>query len=352
MKMKISFKFRIPNENQMKIETFMKYFICLCLLLAVLLSSGGCSHLQDVPQASDDTLFVVTTVFPPYDFVRAITDGADGVRVQQLLRPGMESHTFDPTPADILAVQNCDLFICTGGASDEWVKTLLDAVPGAEDKTVRMIDLVSAVEEDHLDGTSHHHEHDHAENDSAPDSDHVEYDEHVWTDPHNAVRITEALCDEVCALDPEQEARFRANTAQYQSELQALDAVLHEITEHAAHRTLVFGDRFPMRYLCDAYGLGYRAAFPGCAAESEPSAATMIRLIEKVRDEEIPAILTIEMSNGKIAQTIAGETGAPILMMHSCHNRTADEAAADKTYLDLMYENAEVLKIALGVTEY
>jgi zinc transport system substrate-binding protein len=106
-----------------------------------------------------------------------------------------------------------------------------------------------------------------------------------------------------------------------------------------------------MRYLCDAYGLGYRAAFPGCAAKSEPSAATMIFLIEKVREEGIPAILTIEMSNEKIAKTISEETGAPIYRMHSCHNRTADEAAADKTYLDLMYENAEVLKIALGVTE-
>lgn len=334
----------------------MKFIICFCSLFAVLLSLIGCSSLHEVPTAPEDDLFIVTTIFPPYDFAREITDGAADVTVHQLLRPGMESHTFDPTPADILAVQNCDLFIYTGGMSDEWVQTLLDAAPDAEEKSIRMIDLVETVEEDHMEGTTHRHDHDHAESEhghdhEASDSDHVEYDEHVWTDPHNAMLITEALCEAVCALDSENEARYRANTETYLDALSVLDAAFHDIADHAQHRTLVFGDRFPMRYLCDAYGLGYRAAFPGCAAESEPSAATMIFLIEKVREEGIPAILTIEMSNQKIAKTIAEETGAQIQRMHSCHNRTADEAAADKTYLDLMYENAEVLKIALGVTE-
>ncbi len=337
----------------------MKSILCFAVLISALLSLCGCTALRGVPDASDDSLYILTTIFPPYDFAREITDGAEHVTVQQLLRPGMESHTFDPTPADILAVQNCDLFIYTGGESDEWVKTLLDAVPGAGEKSVRMIALVDAVEEEHMEGSTHRHAHDHEHahdedadgHGTAPDSDHVEYDEHVWCDPHNAMVITEALCERICALDAEHETLYRENTETYLSALSALDDTLHDITEQAQYRTLVFGDRFPMRYLCDAYGLGYRAAFPGCAAESEPSAATMIFLIEKVKEENIPAILTIEMSNQKIAQTISGETGAPVLMMHSCHNRTADEAAADKTYLDLMYENAAVLKIALGVTE-
>ena len=331
----------------------MKQILTTVILITVLFVCGSCG--SQIPVHADDSgLSIVTTIFPPYDFAREITDGADGVTVYQLLRPGMESHTFDPTPADILAVQNCDLFIYTGGMSDEWVQTLLDAAPGAEEKSIRMIDLVSAVEEDHIDGSTHRHDHDHAEDGhdhETPDSDHVEYDEHVWTDPHNAAVITNALCDAICALDTPNEALYRTNTTAYIDALSALDGVMHEISEHAAYRTLVFGDRFPMRYLCDAYGIGYRAAFPGCAAESEPSAATMIFLIEKVREEGIPAILTIEMSNEKIAKTISEETGAPIYRMHSCHNRTADETAADKTYLDLMYENAEVLKIALGVTE-
>lgn len=339
----------------MRTEYFMKSFICFGTLLAVLLSFCGCTAWNNVPAASDDSLYILTTIFPPYDFAREITDGADNVTVQQLLKPGMESHTFDPTPADILAVQNCDLFVCTGGVSDAWVQTLLDAAPGAEQKCVRMIDLVDAVEETHIEGSTHRHEHEHDHDAEEPhdhettvDSDHVEYDEHVWCDPHNAMRITEALCEQICALDPANEILYRENTGDYLQALTDLDDALHHITDHAVHRTLVFGDRFPMRYLCDAYGLGYRAAFPGCAAESEPSAATMIFLIEKVREENIPAILTIEMSNRKIAQTISEETGAPILMMHSCHNRTADEAAENKTYLDLMYENAHVLSKALG----
>ncbi|MBQ7299711.1 MAG: zinc ABC transporter substrate-binding protein [Clostridia bacterium] len=335
----------------------MKKTICFGILLAVLLSFCGCGSLHQEPAASDDGLYILTTIFPPYDFAREITDGVDNVTVQQLLRPGMESHTYDPTPADLIAVQNCDLFICTGGVSDAWVQTLLEAVPGAEQKCIRMIDLVDAVEEEHIEGSTHRHEHDHDHEDDGedvhdhertPDSDHIEYDEHVWSDPHNAMQITEVLCDRICLLDHVNEARYRENTEEYLQALSDLDGELHRIADHAVYRTLVFGDRFPMRYLCDAYGLGYRAAFPGCAAESEPSAATMIFLIEKVKEEGIPAILTIEMSNRKIAQTISEETGAPILMMHSCHNRTADEAAADKTYLDLMYENARVLSIALG----
>ncbi|MBR5869815.1 MAG: zinc ABC transporter substrate-binding protein [Clostridia bacterium] len=331
----------------------MKKLAYLIALAAILCQLIGCAS---VPAAPDDGILIVTTVFPPYDFVREITDGADNVTVLQLLKPGMESHTFDPTPADILAVQNCDLFIYTGGESDQWVTTLLDASPGAEERSVRMVDLVDAVTEDHIDGATHRHDHDHEDDEDehdhdAPDSDHVEYDEHVWTDPHNAMIITEALCGMICSLDEDSAMLYRDNTEAYLEKLSALDDTLHALTAHASYRTLVFGDRFPMRYLCDAYGLGYRAAFPGCAAESEPSAATMIYLIEKVREEQIPAILTIEMSNRKIAQAIADETGAQILGMHSCHNRTADEAAADKTYLDLMYENAAVLKIALGVTE-
>ena len=325
--------------------------ICLIALCAVLLSLIGCA---DLKTDTDDTISIVTTIFPPYDFVRQITKEAENITVTQLLRPGMESHTFDPTPADILAVQNCDLFIYTGGESDQWVKTLLDAAPQAAERAVRMIDLVEAVGEDHIEGATHHHDHGHEHEDDleAHDSDHVEYDEHVWTDPHNAMRITESLCSIICGLDAEHAPQYRENTNAYLKELSALDDLLHEIAEHAEHRTVVFGDRFPMRYLCDAYGLGYRAAFPGCAAESEPSAATMIYLIEKVKQEQIPAIFTIELSNQKIARAIADETGVQILKMHSCHNRTADEAAAEKTYLDLMYENAEVLKIALGTHEH
>ncbi len=323
-----------------------KCLFCV-LMLSVLLLISGCTFSNAGVEDGDDVLYIVTTIFPPYDFIREITDGAENVRVQQLLRPGQESHTFDPTPADMIAVEQCDLFICTGGESDAWVDVILSAVAGGEEKCVRMIELVEAVEESAADGTDDHHGHDHTHGDGAHDRDVIEYDEHVWTDPDNAVRITRALCESLCEIAPEEAARFRTNTDSYVNKLVALDAVFQGIAQRARYRTLVFGDRFPMRYLCDAMGLGYRAAFPGCAAESEPSAATMIALIEKIKAEGTPAVLKIEMSSASICDAISDETGVPVLTIHSCHNRTAAEAASGKTYLDLMYENARVLEIAL-----
>ncbi|MBQ8576422.1 MAG: zinc ABC transporter substrate-binding protein [Clostridia bacterium] len=334
-----------------------KIFALLC---AVFLCMGsGCTVLGTEPVYAGADLHIVTTVFPPYDFARSLTAGNADVCVQQLLQPGTESHTFDPTPADILAVQNCDIFIYTGGESDAWVDTLLSAVDNDSMHILRMMDCTEVVAEETVEGMTHRHDHDHNEtceedhdHDHAEteDDDHaheVEYDEHVWTDPDNAALITETILDVLCEADPDNASLYRANGDGYLEQLAALDAYFEEITAGASRDTVVFGDRFPFRYLCDAYGLSYRAAFPGCAAESEPSAATMIYLIEKIRAEDIPVIFTIEMSNGKIASAIAEETGAEILTMHSCHNRIADEAAADVTYLDLMYANAEALKRAL-----
>ena len=337
----------------MKRSAILRLFVLLSAAVLLAVTMSGCALTDGQEAYRDARVHIVTTIFPPYDFASAVSDGAGGVAVQQLLRPGTESHTFDPTPADILAVQNCDIFIYTGGESDAWVDTLLEATENPGMHIIRMMDTVNAVEEAEIEGAQHSHTHDGHDHDvsHAHDSDHVEYDEHVWTDPHNAKQITAAITEVLCETDPGYADLYRENCADYLAELDALDHVFHEIAEQAVHRTVVFGDRFPMRYLCDAYGIGYRAAFPGCAAESEPGAATMIYLIEKVRAEQIPAIFTIEMSSGKIAAAIAEETGVQVLQMHSCHNRTADEAAAGKTYLDLMYENAQALEIALGIKE-
>ncbi len=317
----------------------------LFLFLCIIFVFGGC---HTAKTAEDDTLSVVTTVFPPYDFTKAITDGVDGVVVTQLLRPGMESHTFDPTPADMLTVEHCDIFIYTGGESDAWVETLLAAVDNSDMRVLRMMECVETVAESTVEGMTVRGEHDHNEHAHEPDSDHVEYDEHVWTDPNNAIKISEAITAMLCEADVANATLYEIGLAAYIEQLHALDETFMEITGAAAHQTLIFGDRFPFRYLCDAYGLSYRAAFPGCASESEPSAYTLAFLIDKVQNEKLPAIFTIEMSNGKIASAIAEETGAGILTLHSCHNRTADEVKENKTYLDLMYENADAMRIALG----
>ena len=320
--------------------------------LLLILSLNGCGS---PVSAGNGALSVVTTVFPPYDFAREI--GGEHITVTQLLRPGAESHTFDPTPADILLVQNCDLFLYVGGESDAWVDTLLAAAENENRTVLRLIDMTDCMEEETVEGmTVHEHEHEHGHEDAHghgdehahEDSDEVEYDEHVWTSPKNAVDLCECICAALCTLDEEYSADYRNACAAYTEKLAALDTRFTEIAENAPLHTLVFGDRFPFRYLCEDYGLSYRAAFPGCAAESEPSAATVAYLIKKIRAEGLPAVLSIELSNRKIAEAISGETGAPILTLHSCHNRTADEVERNETYLSLMEQNACVLEQALN----
>lgn len=325
-------------------RTAASLFLFLLLLLLSASAFAGCTVHPAIPADNGAALNIVTTIFPPADFARAVAgdlcDAENGVSVVQLLKPGTESHTFDPTPADIITVERCDIFICAGGESDAWVETLLEAADNDGMTVLRLVDLCGCVEEEHTEGMTVHEE-------AHEDSDEIEYDEHVWTSPRNAMELCRGIADAMCEKDDAHAELYRRNLDRYIAELQALDETFLKTVTDAPLQTVVFGDRFPFRYLCDAYGLSYRAAFPGCAAESEPSAATMAYLIEKIRAEKIPALFTIEMSSGKIASAIAEETGAEILMMHSCHNRTADEAAAGKTYLDLMYENAAALSRAL-----
>lgn len=338
----------MPKQKNSKT---IKYVWVLLVVTVLFCSVTGCTVLGREPAYQNARVHIVTTVFPPYDFARNITSDMEDIYIQQLLRPGMESHTYDPTPADILAVQHCDLFIYTGGESDAWVDTLLEAADNSGMQVLRMMDCVETLEEESVEGMSAGHSHAHHEDEAEhahEDHDEIEYDEHVWTAPSCAEKITEAITDVLCEMDAPSAGLYRQNCQQYIEQLTALDAYFDEIVHSGARSTVVFGDRFPMRYLCDAYGLSYRAAFPGCAEESEPSAATMIYLIEKVKSEQIPVIFTIEMSNGKIAAAIAEETGAEISVMHSCHNRTAKEAAEDATYLSLMYQNADALKLALA----
>ncbi len=324
----------------------MKKIIAGALVLLIFCTLCGCAV---IPKTTTG-FSIVTTVFPPYDFVRNIIGETADISVVQLLRPGTESHTFDPTPADILRVERCDLFLYVGGESDAWVETLLAAVDNPHMTVLKLMDLLEdavLVEEMPVEGmTVHGHDHTH---DHEIDSDVVEYDEHIWTSPKNASILCRAIADVLCTLDAANADDYRTNCTAYLAELDALDRRFAAITQAASQKLIVFGDRFPFRYLCDAYGLSYRAAFPGCAAESEPSARTMAYLIETVKEKDISVIFQIEMSGGKIAKTIAEETDAVVLTMHSCHNRTAEEAEVDKSYLDLMTANADALQTALEV---
>lgn len=321
--------------------------VSVMVAAVLLMVCVGCT--PDAPQ-SDGKLKIVTTIFPPYDFAKAVT--GDCAEVSMLLKPGTESHSYEPSPADIILVESCDIFIYNGGESDVWVESLLSTLDTSKVRVLKMMDCVEALEEEtvegmHTLGHNHNHEEDehHHEEDFQPDT--AEYDEHIWTSPQNAIQITKKIAETVISADEAHAETYRSRTESYIASLQELDAAFREAVSGGCRRTVIFGDRFPFRYLAQEYGLTYRAAFPGCSAESEPGAKTVAYLIDKVREEQIPNIFYIEFSNQKIANTIQEETGAVPLRFHSCHNLSKDEMERGETYLSLMTQNAENLKEAL-----
>ncbi len=315
------------------------YVVITIMSIIILCCCSSCTPFVP-PQ---DSFEIVTTIFPPYDFARAVA--GEDIQIHMLLKPGTESHSYEPSPADILMVESCDLFIYNGGESDVWVETLLSTIDSSNLRVLRMMDCVETLEEKTVEGMHaphHHHEH---EEEFHPEV--AEYDEHIWTSPQNAIAITEAITQALMELDAYNAADYRMRADRYQAELKELHQMFVSIVEQGKRKTLIFGDRFPFRYLAEEYGLDYRAAFPGCSAESEPGAKTVAYLVDKVRKEQIPNIFYIEFSNQKIAKTIQEETGAVPLRMHSCHNLSKDEIECGETYLSLMYQNAENLKEAL-----
>ena len=315
----------------------MRKLLCILLLAAMLTGLSACGGGED-GKAEDGKLDIVTTLFPAYDFAREI--GGERASVTLLVPPGTEAHSFEPTAKDMVRIQSCDLFFCNGGESEAWVEELLADSPV---RTLVMLDCVDALEEEVKEGMQEICEEEPENGDEGP-----EYDEHVWTSPINAKRICEALCEQLCALDPAGEELYRANLTRYSALLDALDAEFRQIVENGRRKTVVFADRFPVRYFVEEYGLNYFAAFPGCADDTEPSARTVAFLIDRVREEQIPAVFTIEFSNEKMADVICEDTGCRKLRFHSCHNVSAAELESGVTYLELMRANAEALKEALS----
>ena len=306
---------------------------------------------------SEARISVVTTIFPPYDFVREIA--GDRVELKMLLKPGEESHSYEPTPQDIIAIQESDVFIYTGGENDVWVEDILSSMPEGGRLTLRMIDCVDTVEEEHVEGMkeSPGHDHDdHEEDDADPDGGEAgedthsvhEIDEHVWTSPVNAALIVGRIKEVLIQADPSGEAVYEENAAAYEEELAKLDREFRDVADHARRKLLIFGDRFPFRYFADEYGLDYYAAFPGCAGDTEPSAATMAFLIDKVKEEKVPAVLKMELSNDDIANAIAEATGTEVKVFYSCHNLSAEDFESGETYLSMMQKNVETLKEVLN----
>ena len=344
---------------------------------------------------------IVATIFPQYDFARQIV--GDYADVYMLLKPGEEIHSYEPTPQDIKMIQNSDLFIYTGGENDVWVENILSSLGDEGPRSVRLLDLVETSAEVHLEGMMEEKgDHDHADesDDHAEDHSHNHFeeepDEHVWTSPENCVILIEKLTDIICGTDPSHEEAYRRNGDAYRSAFEQLDREYRQMADSASRRTILFGDRFPFLYLARELDLTCYAAFSGCSAESEPSAATIAFLIDKAVEEKLPVVFKIEFSNGNIASAVSeaaqkklrkeektsgkipdqgdtapaaaeeknpqgspqnslqnspqtgGQTGVRTLQLHSCHNVTRDEMASGETCLSLMEKNLEALREALN----
>jgi zinc transport system substrate-binding protein len=292
--------------------------------------------------AGNAKISIVATIFPPYDFARAIA--GDNAEITMLLPPGSESHSFEPRPQDIIKIRKSGVFIHVGGESDAWVKDILKSVDNPNMKIVTLMDCVETVEEEIVEGMQTEEEN---AKEGGEKSEEPEYDEHVWTSPRNAKLIVRKISETLRDADPSNAETYQKNTEAYLSRLDELDAKFKGVVDSAARKMLVFGDRFPFRYFADAYGLKYFAAFPGCATETEASAKTVAFLIDKVKKEKIPVVFHIELSNEKMARAIAEAAGAKALLLHSCHNVTKADFESGKTYTDFMTANVDALREAL-----
>lgn len=307
-------------------------------------------------RGTDGKLNVVTTLFPYYDFLRQIA--GDDIELTLVVPAGMDSHSFEPTPADMITIQNADLVVCNGGAMEQWLEKVLDsfgngAAPG---RVVTMMDYVDTMEEEIVEGMEAE-EHDHfldSHNHLAEGHEHddgheieIEYDEHIWTSPVNAIKMTGVLADVLMEEDPAHAADYRRRADDYIGKLKALDQELQDVVAAGHRRLLVFGDKFPLRYFFEEYGLEYRAAFTGCSTDTEPSAKTIAYLIDKVKAENIPVVYYLELSSHRVAEIIGEETGAEPLLFHSCHNLTRRQFDSGVTYLELMEQNVVNLRKGL-----
>lgn len=299
---------------------------------------------------------VVSTSFPGYDFARAVTKNTN-ISTKMLVKPGAETHTYEPTPQDIIDIKNADMFIYVGGDSDTWVKKILKGVDTKKTHVVKLVDLVSTVEEEIVEGMEdedeHEHDHDHSHShDHDHDHDHKhdhdeeeegpEIDEHVWTSPKKAMEIVKKIAKVASGIDTAEKNKIDDNTEKYVAEIAAVDKDLHQVIDGKISE-IVVADRFPFRYFADEFGLKYAAAFSGCSEQTEASAKTISFLINKVKQDKIKKVYKIELSNGKIAETVSKDTGAEVLELHSAHNVAADDFSKGVTYVDLMKRNLAVL---------
>ncbi len=289
----------------------MKKILCIISIIAILFTLAACKANKE-----NNKLKIVTTIFPYYSLAKEIC--GDDAEITMLLKPGAESHTYDPTPQDILAIKNADMFIYTGGESDAWVDTILSSIDTKKTKIIKAIDITKLT----------------------PDQPDNMYDEHIWTSVKNAASIADKIYSTIG------NKKYKDNKDNLDKKLVELDMEFNRIAIVSSDKTLIFADRFPFIHFVNDYDFNYISTFPSCSEESEPSVQIMAEIIDTIKAENITTVFYIEFSNQKIADTIQSETGVKKLLFHSCHNVTTDEFNSGVTYISLMEQNLKNLKEA------
>lgn len=312
----------------------MKKILSIILIAAALLCLCACGSTPE--EAPKCNLRIVCTAFPQYDFVKNILGTDEGLTL--LTDDGGDLHSFEPTAQDIITIGSADLFIYIGGVSDEWVDGVISAANNPDLKTVALMDLVEAYDEEYAAGMEHEHS----------DEEHTEKDEHIWLSLGNASAITQQICDIISEIDTENADRYRANAGKFIADLITLDLQYRLAVDEAKRNVLLFADRFPFRYIVEDYGLEYYAAFAGCSSESEASFETMAFLIDKTNELSLPVVLTIDGSDGSIAKTVCDSTGAKTAVLDSCQSVSMADIKNGTTYIGIMRNNLEVIREALN----
>lgn len=374
------------RENKFSRKTeFLRKSVVFIVTISMILGMTGCGKTTE--KEDNYRLKIVTSLFPYYDMARAVIGDVKGIDLKMTVTPGQDSHSFEPTPSDVIQMENADVLIYNGGSLETWIDTLLDSLNNKNQIQMKMMDYVDVLNEEIVEGMDtrfeehDHDEHSHKEDnhnkekhkedshseenhkednhseDSSNDSEfhnedseeeHGETDEHIWTSPVNEIIMTEKICETLSKALPEEKENFQKNAENYISQLKELDNEFRTIVENAKINEIIFADKFPLQYFAKEYGLKYYAAFPGCGSDMEPSAKTIGFLVDKIKEDNIKAVFYLELSSHIVADAIETDTGAKPLQFNSCHNITQKQFDSGVTYVDLMKENVNNLKIALG----
>lgn len=332
------------------------------LILAGAVLITGCTAKTEKKDKGDNTkgkLKIVTTIFPEYDITRAIAK--DKVDLELMIKPGVDVHSFTPTPQDIKTVQNSDIFVYGGTEHDKWVENLTKSIDMKNKKVVKLVDGIQQLEEESVDGMKHEHHHDDKKEDQH-NHDHKhekedehnhkgeekELDPHYWTSPKNAIQMVKTITNALVEKDPDNAEFYKENAENYIKQLEGVDKELHDVVDNAKIKKVVIADRFPFRYLFKDLGLEYRALFSGCSVESTASAGQIKKMVDYVKENKIPVVYHIEMGKGELAETVAKNSGAKVKLLHSIHTVTKEDFDKGVTYIDLMKQNVEALKEGLN----